>query len=238
MDSEWKGFRVSGTQSLGMRYTSLIITFVLCLASWGAAQTLPQEGKAFESVLFDLTGDGRQEKIALIAYNVHLEEESFWGRLKVFGADGQVLWAAPAAKTTDEEFAFGFWPYGAAGLEWLGDIDDDGKVELISRFPVSDVRPPTFRRYRWNGKAFEVLNPKMILEDPTRPGTFLWREPAQWDGVQPLTWVTALSGGPEQIIADIISYRPDGGVWMGQAEMRGSVQALEIREWRQSLGPR
>ena len=207
----------------------------LCLA--GGAQTLPQEGRVFESKSYDLNGDGKNEKIVLVAYKVHLEEESFWGRLKVLDSAGKVLWAAPAASDTGEAFAFGMWPFGASGLHWLGDIDGDGKAELLSPAPVSDVRPPTYRRFRWTGKAFQVLSPKMLLGSPSGSGHFFWKDPLDWDGVQPLTWVTSLSGDPESKLAEIVSYRKDGSIWWGQASLKSDNDGFKVLKWNKPLAP-
>lgn len=202
-----------------------------------AQPSMPKAGDVYESVTYDLNGDGKAEKIGLVAYNIHLESESFWGRLRVTDATGRVIWEAPKASKSGQPFAFGMWPYGASGLDWLGDMDGDGKVELISRGAISDVRPPTYRRYRWTGKGFQALSSKMLLESPLGSGKFLWRDPIDWDGSPPLTWVMSLSGAPSKKVAEVMSYPSEGEYLMGTAETSGNGLGLSITSWITKLGP-
>jgi hypothetical protein len=214
---------------------SLFFLLLLCPLAW--AQTIPKAGQVYESVKVDLDGDGRTETVALAAYNVDSEVESFFGRLRVLDSAGKLLWQAPSAASPEQPFAFGAWPYGTSNLEWIGDADGDGKVELLSPAPVSDLRPPTYRRYRWNGKAFQALSPKMLLEAPPGSGTFAWRDPIEWDGVTALTWAGTLSGAPSELLAEITSYHADGAVWGGKARMKGNGLGLTVTTWLQRLGP-
>lgn len=219
----------------GMR-KKLFLIFAL-LTGLALAQTLPKSGEVYESASCDLNRDGKIEKIELTAYNIDADAEMFWGRLRVKDASGKVLWEAPKASEVEQPFAFGMWPYGVSGLEWVGDIDGDGKIELISPAPVSDVRPPTYRRFRWTGKGFEALSPKMLLETPAGSGRFLWRDPIEWDGQQPLSWVSQLSGGPGKCLGDVTSYRADGAMWGGQAQLTGNGLGLTAGTWLKKLGP-
>lgn len=200
-------------------------------------QDLPQAGAVYETVTVDLDGNGTAEKVTLTAYNVNAEEGSFMGRLRVTDGAGRLLWEAPKARDASDPFAFGSWPWGVTNLEWLGDIDGDKKVELVARAPVSDVRPPTFLRYRWKGNAFVALSPKQLLEGKPGSGKFLWRDPVDWDGVRPLTWVSSLSGAPAQIVAEVVSYRQGGNLWGGSAQMSGNGLGLTVKRWAKKLGP-
>ncbi len=240
----FSGMRVDGLKGVGrasahllvMRHlTPLLIVLLGSALAW--AQTLPKSGEVYESVAVDLNRDGKSEKLALVAYNIQLESESFFGRLRVTDSAGKVLWEGPKVEQAHQPFAFGMWPYGVSGLEWVGDLDGDGKVELVTRAPVSDVRPPTFCRYRWNGKAFVALPRKMLLEEKAGSGRFLWRDPVEWDGMQPLTWVSSFSGGPKEKIAEIVSSRKDGALWGGTARMKGDGLGLTATSWTTKLGP-
>lgn len=214
-----------------------LLLSLLVLSTPVLAQAPPKVGQTYQSVSYDLNGDGKSEKVSLVAYRVDPAEEMFWGRLQVSDSSGKLIWKAPPASEIDQPFAFGMWPFGAAGLEWLGDVDGDGKVELLSPRPISDLRPPTYRRYRWTGKAFASLGPKMLLESPAGSGKFLWRDPIEWDGMQPLTWVSSFSGGPGQMKVAVTSYRSGGAVWGGEAEVRGNGLGLSVTRWTQKLGP-
>lgn len=202
-----------------------------------AGQTLPKAGQSYQLQTYDLDRNGKPEKIVLVAYKVNPDEGSYWGRLKVLDSAGQVLWAAPTATAVEQPYAFGNWSYGSSGLEWLGDIDGDGKADLLSPAPVSDVRPTTYRRFRWTGKLFQALSPKMLLAPMGASGNFAWRDPIEWDGVQPLTWVMSLSGGPSRVVADVMSYRNDGSIWVGKALGKGNGLGLQVTSWLRPLGP-
>lgn len=217
--------------------TKRLLLTALLLGAPLLAQGLPKAGQAYQSLSYDLDGNGKMEKISLVAYNIDLSEEMFWGRLRVSDASGKTLWEAPKASEIDQPFAFGMWPFGAAGLEWMGDIDGDGKVELLSPRPISDLRPPTYRRYRWTGKAFASLGSKMLLESPVGSGKFLWRDPIEWDGLQPITWVSSFSDKPGQNTVEVTSYRAGGAVWGGQAQVSGNGLGLTVTSWRRKLGP-
>lgn len=230
-----EGVEAAELAMAGMR-TKLFFTF-LFLTNLALAQELPKVGDVYQAVSCDLNRDGKAEKLELVAYNINTEAEMFWGRLRVKDAAGKVLWEAPQATETEQPFAFGMWPYGVSGLEWVGDIDGDGKVELISPAPVSDVRPQTYRRFRWTGRGFEALSPKMLLETPAGSGKFLWRDPIEWDGQQPISWVSQLSGGPGKCVGDVTSSRADGVLWGGQAQFRGDGLGLTATSWLKKLGP-
>ena len=213
----------------------LLVAFAL-LTNVALAQPLPKVGEVYQSVKYDLNQDGKTETIGLAAYNINADAQMFWGRLQVTDSAGKIIWQGPQVTKNEQPFSFGEFPYGVSGLEWVGDIDGDGKAELISPAPVSDVRPPTYRRYRWTGKIFEALSSKMLLESPAGSGKFLWRDPFEWDG-GPLTWVSSMSGAPSKKIVEVTSYRADGATWGGQAETSGNGLGLTVSSWTKKLGP-
>lgn len=213
----------------------LLLAVLLFNLAW--ALEMPKAGEIYQSLTYDLNGDGKPDKVQLAAYKIHKESESYWGRLRVTEAGGQVIWEAPKADASGNPFAFGEWPYGSAGLDWLGDLDGDGQVELISRGAVSDVRPPTYRRYHWTGQGFKALTPKMLLASPEGSGRFLWRDPIDWDGSPPLTWVASLSGSPAQIVAEVMAYPSPGKYAMGTAVTRGDGLGLTVTSWTKKLAP-
>ncbi len=201
----FSGMRVDGLKGVGrasahllvMRHlTPLLIVLLGSALAW--AQTLPKSGEVYESVAVDLNRDGKSEKLALVAYNIQLESESFFGRLRVTDSAGKVLWEGPKVEQAHQPFAFGMWPYGVSGLEWVGE---------------------------------------MLLEEKAGSGRFLWRDPVEWDGVQPLTWVSSFSGGPKEKIAEIVSSRKDGALWGGTARMKGDGLGLTATSWTTKLGP-
>lgn len=194
------------------------------------AQPLPRTGDAFQTVHFDLDQDGRKETLTLAAYNVISESDSYFGRLKVADASGRFLWTAPRVQSAAENFAFGSWPFGWSNIEWLGDIDHDKKFELLSPEPVSDLRPITYRRYRWQNNAFVPLPPKMLLEIPLGSGHFRWSSVVEWDGVTPIAWVAKLSESPS-VVAEVVSVRSGDKILGGRAKMKMGRDGLHVASW-------
>lgn len=214
-----------------MKKSFLGLALGLALAVAALAQGLPGSGQVYESKSIDLTGDGKPEKVVLVAYNIDDEAQSFSGQLKVIGSQGELLWQAPKQTSPSRPFAFGAWPYGVSGLQWLGDIDGDRKIELLSTEPVSDVRPFTFQRYRWEGKAFRSLGRKMLLESKPGSGRYVWRDPVEWDGETPLSWAMTLSGDPARCEAEVMSYGANGEIRSGKALMKGDGLGLSVVSW-------
>lgn len=126
-----------------------------CLLLTAIAAADPKAGQLYQTVRADLNGDGKPEKIGLVAYG-HFPE-GYYGRLKVWDSGGKLLWQAPTVQSSDQPFAFGQWPYGSSTLEWVS------PQELISAKPQSDVRPTTFKRFRWTGSAYQPLGNAYLL---------------------------------------------------------------------------
>lgn len=207
----------------------------LLLTGIALAQPLPQEGQVYESKSVDLNGDGSLERVVLVAYNLDRGMESFFGQLRVLNSQGGVIWQGPRVNRSGVPFAFGSWIYGASQLVWLGDIDGDRKIELISSDPVSDIRPYTFQRYRWEGNAFRSLGPKMLLESAPGSGRYLWRDPIEWDGESSLGWVTTLSGDPTRCEAEVMFYGNGGEIRNGKALMKGDGLGLSVISWTRPM---
>jgi hypothetical protein len=214
--------------------TSLAIGCTL-LTAW--AQDLPKAGKVYKELKFDLNLDGKTERIGLVAYNPHKESDSYWGQLTVWDIKGKQLWQAPKVKDQRGDFAFGSWPFGASTIDWIGDLDGDKQVDLISAQPQSDVRPPTYNRYQWDGKKFQALPAMMLLESPAGSQTFHWTKASQWDGETPLTWVMSMSGSPKNPIIDVTSYRGAGKYASGQATIRADAKGVTVKKWLKRLTP-
>ena len=210
------------------------LTLLILLTGLAVAQPLPQAGQVYQTRKCDLNGDGKPERVELVAYRIQRESDSHWGQLRVVSSAGKLLWKGPQASTAGEAFAFGSWPYGVSDLEWLGDVDGDGQVDLLSPAAISDVRPTTYRRYRWTGSAFEAMPKKMLLEKAPGSGQFVWTDPINWDGQKPLTWVMSLAGSPD-LIATVYSWRRGGEGWIGKAKMVGSPTALKVSQWLNPL---
>jgi hypothetical protein len=198
------------------------LLFLLILTVAARAQEQPKAGQVYQSVQVDLNGDGKPEKVGLIAYG-HAPV-GFFGRLTVWDSGGKVWWRAPVAKTPDDPFAFGQWEYGSSSLEWVG------AQELISAKPQSDVRPTTFRRFSWTGSAYRPLANQYLLA--TSEDSFNWSRPFQWDGVKPLTWVSSLN---QQLAGEVLAYRSGGMTQTGSAQLQAAPTGMKVVRWLRAL---
>lgn len=216
-----------------------ILTIACAIAGTGVftawAQELPKVGKVYKEVKCDLNLDGKSERIGLIAYNPQKESDSFWGQLTVWDSSGKQLWQAPKTQDYRGPFAFGSWPFGGSTIDWIGDLDGDKQVDLLSALPQSDVRPPTYNRYKWDGKQFQSLGAMMLLESPTGSQNFKWTKVNKWDGEKPLTWVMAISGPPNSPVFDVTSYRGAGKYASGQASMQANSKGVSVKKWLKKM---
>lgn len=221
-----------------MKLLHLLLGFNLALAPLALAQSdFPHEGHIYESVAVDLNGDHKPDKVGLMAYRV--DDNGYWGQLRVWDSSGQVLWQGPKTNQNypqaqgDETLFFGAWPHGVCGLEAVGDLDGDGKVELISTQPQSDVRPTTFRIFRWNGKAFAYVEPRQLFETPLGSGNFVWSKPTRWNGSTAVSWVSSFDFKAKGWVVDITT--SGGGLKMGKAKLVPTRSGFQVQSWVEKL---
>ena len=90
------------------------------------------------------------------------------------GKDAVVVFEGP--RVTDlstEPFRFVQGPAGFEAIDLVGDVDGDGSVELFSARMQSDVRPPTWRVYRWRAHRFEFVRAARLTARHGSP-SFTW----------------------------------------------------------------
>lgn len=193
---------------------------LLLLTASAAAN--PKAGQLYQTVQADLNGDGKPEKIGLVAYG-HFEA-GFYGRLKVWDSSGKLLWQAPVVKSPSDPFAFGGWEYGSSTIEWV-----DSK-ELISAKPQSDVRPTTYKRFRWTGTAYEPAGTGFLLQDGA--DAFRWTKPFEWDGLKPLTWVVSLV---KERDGNVMAVKGGDQYLSGTAELKPTATGFQVTRWLKKL---
>ena len=208
-------------------FSTFLMALCLTPTAWPQSE-FPKNGQTYQTFQADVNGDGKPDKVGLVAYRVSSEE--YWGQLTVWDSSGKVLWKAPQAKNADEALAFGAWNYGVSSIELVGDIDGDGKVELLAPQPQSDVRPPTFRIFRWTGSAFAPVARKQLLETPRGSGHFVWSQPSQWNG-SAATWVGHLEHQGGAMVAQIYVVNSGSDVKLGKARMTADKQGLRVSSW-------
>lgn len=204
-----------------------LIALMLLLTVPALAQAeWPTEGQVVQRLQVDLDRDGRAETVGLVAYDVG--ESSWFGQLVVLGPDGKTLWKGPRPKDAADPMAFGSWDWGAATLELAGDLDGDGKVEILGALPQSDVRPATFRVLRWTGQAFKPAFSRSLIE--SSGGRYPWvpfRDP-----VAPMRWVGSFEsqGRDGTAVAQIYQMKADS-VQLGTAVLAPDAKGFHVVRW-------
>ncbi|MEW6279068.1 MAG: hypothetical protein AB1758_10620 [Candidatus Eremiobacterota bacterium] len=144
----------------------------LILALLLALPALAADGDIVQKVPVDLDGDGRKETIALKAYtSTESGNEVERAQLVVLDARGKTIWSA----AKKDPFVFG-GELDLGELEAAGDLDGDGRVELIGTYQKGDVSPTRFRLFRWNGQEFVLVKRGRLVPLNQRPGTFVFSE--------------------------------------------------------------
>ncbi|MBS2038938.1 VCBS repeat-containing protein [bacterium] len=132
----------------------------LTISVWAQSET-PKPGQSYQTTRIDLDGDGKAETVGLRCES--LKGGNWYSRLSVWDGQGRLLWQSMPSK--QGVWAFGGWDWGISDLQLVADIDRDGRVEAVSPEPVSDVRPVTYRIYRWSGRAFTYVRSAELGSD-------------------------------------------------------------------------
>jgi hypothetical protein len=214
---------------------TLAISAVLLLLSLMPllAQGFPtSNGQVYESVQVDLDGDGTAEEVRLRSYGLTADEE-FYGQLEVADLDGNVLWKGPQADNPFHAYAFGGWHIGFSGLDLVGDFDADGTVHLLSAAPISDVRPPTYRLFAWNGSEFVAQGARALVESPANSGRYRWTSD---DSLKPGRFVNSFEGfmADGTVIANITQFVSNTRVLHGRARVKADDIGFHVVRWEEA----
>ena len=138
--------------------------------------SLPLWAKPGWKFTLDLNGDGRAEKVGLRPFK---SGDTTFQQLVVCDSAGRMLFEGPKTVTNnayaDHPLVFG-GEFDLGELEVIGDLDGDGKVELIGTDQKSDVSPTGFRLLRWQNRAFRCVKRGCLVPAPQRPATFVWSQ--------------------------------------------------------------
>ena len=170
----------------------------------------------------DLNGDGRPESITWRKLSSDTETGIFY-QIIVKTPSGEVLWKSPEVAEADNAMAFGEWHFGISIPELAGDIDNDGKAELLAPAPQSDVSPTFFRVFQWTGRAFEPRQTRALTGRGHRGASFNWTQTPshsdfwvqRWLGSSPdggwvVELVTLPEGGDLRTATGVILAKGDG----------------------------
>ena len=147
----------------------------LGLALLSVAPSPARADLAFKAQV-DLNRDGVLETVTLKPFT---QEGIRLDQLVVLDRKGRVLWAGPRHSAVpqgpSEPMVFG-GEFDLGEVDLVGDVDGDGKVEVLGTYQQSDVRPPRFRLLRWTGDRFVHVRSGCLVPANQRPGTFVWKE--------------------------------------------------------------
>ncbi|MFN8610670.1 MAG: hypothetical protein U0931_24225 [Vulcanimicrobiota bacterium] len=163
-----------------------MILVVLGLSALAPAQEPTfKPGQSYQKTRVDLDHDGKPESVGLRCESS--QQGNWYSRLTVWDRQGRIVWQSMPSKRG--VWAFGGWDWGISDLQLVADIDGDGQVEALSPEPQSDVRPVTYRIYRWGGQSFTYVRSAQLGSDA--PGHFAW---GKAEANRP--WIGKLQPGP------------------------------------------
>ncbi len=210
------------------------------LASLSSAPAMAQDGgyqpprlnRTYEQLTGDLNGDGRMERVALIPFSVDEKRDTYFMQLVVFDSAGKVLWKSPRIADANNNQVWGSFMFGSTNLVVLQDIDGDGRPELINTQPQSDVRPATYRVWKWDGSKFNFQFCAKAIETDLGSGVFAWQR--KFDGYwKNCCWLTSLEHKNGRLVGDMLSYKEGASnpYAPGSAYLRVTPKGFEVEEW-------
>lgn len=159
------------------------------------------------------------------------------GRLLVADASGRPLWRGPIGNLLldDPNGTPLFFFCSPVGVYWpsvIGDVDGDGRAELLATGPQSDVSVSSYTVARWNGQAFVVARQgRSLVETPMGSGRFAW---VSWPGdFRDARWVMNVTGlAPDgTVTGEVYEYGPDLPPRVGTARLRFDRQGATLVDW-------
>ncbi len=211
------------------------------LASLGSAPALAQDdggyqpprlNRTYQQLTGDLDRDGRMERVALIPFSVDEKRDTYFMQLVVFDSAGKVLWKSPRVADANNNQVWGSFMFGSTNLVVLHDIDGDGRPELINTQPQSDVRPATYRVWKWDGSKFNYLFSARAIETELGSGFFAW-DKQTWDSRDNTCWITGLKHKNGRLVGNMLSYKEGASnpYAPGSAYLRVTPKGFEVEEW-------
>lgn len=192
------------------------------------------------SLTADLDGDGRPETISL-KKTPGSGPDSTMGEmwyLVVLDDDGTELWTSPKTKDPGNPLAFGQWDYGECMPEVVGDVDGDGKVELMATGPQSDVSVRPVKMLRWTEGAFRLVKQSSLPETaPTGSDIYGWGDPSRDPNGR--RWISRFFRvRPDgKSVVEITDYAGGTQVKNGKAVIEPTAKGFHVANWILKLTP-
>ena len=227
-----------------MRLRAIGLMLLGALVAGGLRPTWGQEtfkiGQIFDAHRVKL--GGLERTVALRVFKMGPAGDEFFTYAQLVTLDGatsqaRVIYEGPQVGTTDKEpYRFVQGPAGTERIDFVGDIDGDGATEVVSARMQSDVRPPTWRVYRWSGKAFTFVRSARLMGTPDAK-TFSWST-RDITATLKMPWVSRVirAAGSGQIEAEITSYDGQSTMKQGTAVLQAQGSAgYRVVRWIKPL---
>lgn len=195
---------------------------LLLVASLLVLAALPLQGQdiavgtVFQKVAGSITSPTARETAALVV-GARIADGDWVARLVVTGADGRQIWASPLIRSLYNPQGYTIGNAGITNLDVAGDIDGDGRGEVVVEEPQSDVRPVRFRVLRWNGKGLMRVRSQSLMQQGAEG--FMWtdRRDANAPWIHKFTAVIA----PGRCRVETLDLQGNGGTAVVEATSRG-----------------
>jgi hypothetical protein len=141
------------------------------------------------------------------------DDDEYWAEIELKGSPSAEAWRATTVTDNFDVFAFGVWMDGPGLPVYWGDIDGDGKPELLAPLPKGDLSPPIFRIFRWTGDDLLFLKKRALVS--AGDGKFEWMA-LDDDSVEETDWVENFQGSQAEVLSlkdgylkrELISFKP------------------------------
>ena len=202
------------------RFTTSFCAFFLASTITVAAQTVGL-GQTVQTMKANLDGN---KQVSLVCYRN--EDNGYFAQLVVKDDQDREVWHSPQVEAgKPSPWSFGKWDRGTSSIQFIGDIDQDGRSELLSPAPRADAGPIPFRVYRWEGQSFTFVRQACLVE--TAEGVFSWTG----DVHDAKTWVNEFNGIDLDWVKVKISRRDSDKVWNGRVVLQPQGDHYKLLRW-------
>ncbi|MBI5325102.1 MAG: hypothetical protein HZB41_07520 [Ignavibacteriae bacterium] len=192
-----------------------------------------------KNINVDLNNDGVKENIFLKKYRT--DDNGSYYHIAIYQKiknKRKILWED---KNNEYEFCYADW--GIEELQIAGDIDGDGKIELVTNYAISDVSPVIFRIFKWTGDKFVKSDDACYiirLKDGKNEGNIFINDTAYSSGEKDFTstaWIDEFTNfiEPDLLEVNITGYDSEDDVLMGKAILQCTIKGFKLVKWLEEL---